>query len=266
VDVTVLLEQQIERAWQEVNADAQHRLRPVTRLGLYDLLIGDLETPLYELVRLGLTFPRRTAGLKRYFYLGMMTVERVFPIWEQSIDEYVDVIDGEADPEQTVRDFPYIIHHFTVERLKGRPADEIEFRGRDEWGDYFVAEWHYAIGNLTEALLYQHGMVIDAVYDLCCAVDFLGLPVTWPKRATTAWDALSDSELGIHCDDFAYHASEAYACNDPNSPGWVDWWEWEGLPIKRDNGKTLEFWHWWLFEAIPEAARVDLEQLNWASE
>jgi hypothetical protein len=145
-------------AWAEVKQDPRHRIRIQTRLRLYDELIGDMDTSISQLVKAGeFRFPRKTPGLKRLGYLGIITVEPLFLAWEQEMDRIVQM-----EPEMEDR-------------------------------------------------------------------------------------------------DFAYHALQATMCRDPNEPGWN---KPRDLPIERDKEKALAFWRQWLFERVPDAATVDLDQLD----
>ncbi len=55
--------------------------------------------------------------------------------------------------------------------------------------------------------------------------------------------------------DFVGEALKAYTATDENPPGAVDMEE-IIIPIEFDARKRLEFWEWWLTEAIPEAWKL----------
>ena len=247
------LRQAIEQAWKEVNQHPQHKLRVQQRLHLYDTLIGDLSLSIGCLVNKGKTsFPERTLGLKRYVYLGILTVKPLFAAWEGEINR---LIKAEEDMEP-VRLFPYDMLNATQQLLSGKTKVEINFKN-EYWVD--ISNWHYIVGNLSEDTLFQHGMFLRAVHRV-----YLGAEGWLPLRLknTKLTDQTYDEELDIfHSShgDFCYYALESNICEDPNEPGWD---KPRSLPIKRNWDKALKFWEWWLFEAIPQAATTDFDQLG----
>jgi hypothetical protein len=255
------LTQQIADAWREVESDPQHRLRPVTRLKIYDLLVSDLETPLSVLVKTEHRFPQKTAGLKRYYYLGLLTLEKVLPIWQNGVGLYIDELMGGAPDPQVWRDFPYLIQRCTLELLKGRSAEDFPAQVQEEWGSDPGPTWHINIGNCYDSMLWQHVSILETAYTLYHAVHLLLLPIRlW--NTVLVLDEIYDDELSPpECRDFAYYAAEAYASDDPNPPGWVRSYE---ERVTRDPTKLLAFWQWWLQEAVPQAASVDITRLDWA--
>lgn len=54
--------------------------------------------------------------------------------------------------------------------------------------------------------------------------------------------------------DFAAEAVKAYSAIDPNPPGKHSYPR--RLPIVFDKDKRLEFWEWWLTEAISQAWKL----------
>jgi hypothetical protein len=59
--------------------------------------------------------------------------------------------------------------------------------------------------------------------------------------------------INNYSDDFAFEAVTAYTIIDRNPPGAVFNKEENIIPIEFDFQKRLEFWQWWLTEAIPQA-------------
>ncbi len=106
-------------------------------------------------------------------------------------------------------------------------------------------------GNLSEEFRHPQYMAVCTAFDVfsaCCGMPTL---LVYHSPPTSPYD-INDEGLEVinNNNDFSYHASEAFISSDPNPPGWG---QSLGLPIERDSEKALDFWHWWLFQAIPQA-------------
>lgn len=248
------LNKAIEVAWVEVNQDSQHRLRIHTRLNLYDAFIADMGVSISHLIKAGNThFPHRTLGLKRFGYLGVITVEPLLPTWEQEMNRFERIYPGEVEP---VRLFPYDILSTVRQLLRGKGTSEIVFDNK-YWAD--MSDWHYVVGNLCDDVAYQPCMFLNAAYHVYTVTEgWLPFRLIHSELIESTYDEdLKTPEMENR--DFTYHAWQANISEDPNPPGLN---QQRNLPIKRDTRKALEFWRWWLFEAVPKAAMVDLSQLS----
>jgi hypothetical protein len=243
----------VELAWAEVKQDPRHRIRIQTRLRLYDELIGDMDTSISQLVKAGeFRFPRKTPGLKRLGYLGIITVEPLFPAWEQEMDRIVQM-EPEMEP---VRLFPYDMLSVARQLLKGKRKSEIVF-DNEYWTS--ISGWHYFVGNTYEDVSYQHYKFLKAVHRVYTVLEgWLPIQLVHSELTESTYDEDLKTPV-MENRDFAYHALQATICRDPNEPGWN---KPRDLPIKRDNEKALAFWRQWLFERVPDAATVDLDQLD----
>lgn len=243
------LNRAIQTAWAEVNQDPQHKLRIHTRLNLYDAFITDMGVSISYLIKEGnFHFPHITPGLKQLGYLGVLTVEPLFPAWEREMDRI-----AQGDPEmEPVRLFPYSMLSATRQLLSGKSASEITFDNK-YWME--VSNWHYIVGNLCDEMTYEQCMFLNAVYHVYTLTEgWLPFRFLHSKVAESTYDdELKTPEMENR--DFTYHALQAYICKDPNEPGWD---QPRILPIKRDSEKALAFWQWWLFELVPQAAVADL--------
>lgn len=94
-------------------------------------------------------------------------------------------------------------------------------------------------------------------YNVYCVYEaaFLALELIITQNALRLNNkiASTNDEVAWFNDDFVSASLKAYTTSDPNIPGdWTDGVD-SGLPIKFDPQKCLEFWEWWLTEAIPQA-------------
>ena len=70
------------------------------------------------------------------------------------------------------------------------------------------------------------------------------------KKITTS---ITDPTLSGGEADFALSAMQAYTIVDENKPGrWLHL-NHKALALQVDTQKRLEFWQWWLLEALPHA-------------
>jgi hypothetical protein len=90
---------------------------------------------------------------------------------------------------------------------------------------------------------YQVYSVYEAAY---YAFDFI---LTYDNSYWVKFDVINDNyDEAEYSKDFVMSSVKAYTAIDPNPPGEYKLW-----PLKFDLEKRLEFWVWWLNEAIPQA-------------
>jgi len=88
---------------------------------------------------------------------------------------------------------------------------------------------------------YEIGRTFDAAY---YALELI------IHGARNLGESYPDDDIEINTRDFASEAVKAYTTIDPNNPGE---WKFSYNTVKFDLQKRLEFWEWWLTEAIPQA-------------
>ncbi len=245
------LSRAIQTAWAEINQDPQHRLRIHTRLNMYDDFIADMGVSIYHLIKTGNThFPHKTPGLKRLGYLGVLTVEPLFPAWEREMDRI-----AHGDPEmEPARLFPYSMLSATRQLLSGKSTSEITF-DNEYWVD--TSNWHYIVGNLCDDVSYDQCMFLKAVHRVYTITEgWLPFRFIHSKVVEATYDdELKTPEMENR--DFTYHALQAYVSENPNESSWD---QPRSLPVKRDREKALAFWQWWLFELVTQAVTADLRE------
>jgi len=246
------LDSLIAQAWNEIQQDPQHRLRVATRFDLYDQLTGDMGVTMREVAktRTGI-FPQVTPGLKRFWYLGLHTVRPLLAIWDQAMAPWL-AANPDYDPDWS---FPEDILTVTDELLRGIPYVQVEaaFVDKSKYGGDINA-WHGMVGELDEIGLPETAMLcLEAIYAFHCSVCG-SVPIEQPITDDT-YDA-----------PYLYHHTfndwTAYACAAivSHTTAFSDQSEQRSA---HDARAALEFWRWWLFESLPEAASIDLDALGW---
>ncbi len=86
-------------------------------------------------------------------------------------------------------------------------------------------------------------------YDVHCSFEAAYLALELIIHGTGKRDAEPNDPFGVGNDYFIECAVKAYTSIDKNPIGtWYD-----GIPIEYNLQKRLEFWEWWLTQAIPQA-------------
>jgi hypothetical protein len=243
----------INRAWQEIENDPQHRLHVAMRLELYDLLIGDLGISMRQLTTSRMRFPKVTPGLKRYWYLGLQTVSPLLALWNYEVDCWLA---GQIDDYSPYRSFPAVMLEATTDLLRGIPYTEVDTQLTQKT-EYWLGMngWHYVVGNLSDDLPPIAGKCLWAIYAVYLAVR--GLP---PVRTEFPDDAYDDNINQYAQDDFtACAVATMRRLTDRPLPIA------ENLPYPLHGGpqQLRDFWRWWLFELLPQAAVIKPEALDW---
>lgn len=221
-----------------VQKEPKHNLDALARLKLYESFgpstiglalpssIGISREQYYEYLRnrlLNYTVADRALG-----WLGVLSAKKVLPVWERVWQQI------EVEPD-----------------LQTKPQDILE---------------------VAEKLLLNDLDLSNSVIELFCEFNIamsIHLCVTYDVANSfkTAYYVLEKIIWGLHTlnptlpennqecydrdNDFVLRALEAYSVIDPNLPG--EHYAPNALPIKFDLPKRLEFWEWWLSEAIPQA-------------
>ena len=169
-----------------------------------------------------------TMGDKILSWLAIVTAKKVFSIWDR--------IEGQIEADLNLILSPREIME-TAENclLTKENVDSVQ---------HLCSE--YSISGAIENLVTSDvANSFHTAYDAICLVIYGSGIVNPTFKATNGW------EYSIR-EDFVARAVNAYSAFDPNPPG-------SGLedvvlqPISLDLTKQIEFWEWWLTEAIPEA-------------
>lgn len=246
------LTQLIQEAWDSLQTHPNAQLRPYFRLRIYDRLVEQADGTFYKFCRTDRIplYIRSAPKFSRYYNLGFITVKSLFPTWKREFDLFLATT-GWPDDEGARR-FPETLLNTAKMALEGKSDAEIDAINAVE--NEFVGNadyWHYMLGNIREEFVHSHYMVLKAAYDVYTATWGL-VPLKLPRNVSN-FATIEDSDIDrLDKHDFAYHACEAVSTYDPNPPGYV-FENLKPLPIEYDIQKSLEFWQWWLFEAVPQA-------------
>lgn len=175
---------------------------------------------LYE--SFGPTFVDQVLG-----WLAVITVKKVLYVWER-VKEQVD-----ADPNLLTTPQEIIE---TCEKLLSNSINIDSVR--DNYSDY------------NTGLGIQHIVTFDVANSYKAAYGALEL-IMFGSRIVNPSFKSNNGEVYDSNADFAERAIAAYASIDPNPPG--DFWDAGISSLSFDLLRRLEFWQWWLTEAIPQA-------------
>jgi len=232
-----LLEQEISESLRELRLDPDHQLSASRRLSIYQALCPAF--PALDLTRnyynafVATSCPSISIEHRRYGYLGILTAQHVLPIWDRSVKP--------AD-----RWMPRKMLAFAEDVLKG-------IKKPSEVNGFYLEDFHHFLD-----------MQFEVKYDAWCALrasyDALGMCLGAPPF-TRCYD-LDKNKFVLSDNDAAQFAVVAYSIVDDSEPG-----DWRTHFRKTRNKewifdfeKRLEFWEWWLTEAVPAAWRMAEEQ------
>jgi hypothetical protein len=161
-------------------------------------------------------------------WLAILTVEHVLFIWEDW-DWKLYIFSNR--PKRNARK---IIN--TAKRVLNKT---IPFK---KAFDLFCEDFNLGL-NVDKGVPYHVYSVYEAAY---YAFDFI---VTYDNSYWVKFGVTNDNyDEAEYSQDFVMSSIKAYTSIDPNPPGEYKLW-----PLKFDLEKRLEFWVWWLNEAIPQA-------------
>jgi hypothetical protein len=204
----------IQQALAAVRADEQHHLGPSLRRRIYTVLEPIAETP-------SPVTPRRGR-------LGVLAARRALPVWE-----FITPLDDDLHWEHNIDRLPHKFLTLAENLLVGTgDIQAARTIAGDEW--YFTGNIR---GMLLEGRKYQTPHFHNASYALYAAL--LALNET---LGTDALRSLSD-EVDWHENDVDDYELDAAGAAMRAVSG-VD------MP---DPQKRLEYWEWWLTEAVPSA-------------
>ena len=153
---------------------------------------------------------------------------------------------------------PYIIHKVILDLLNGNTINEWII---EEGYPLDIPYWWDNLGNISEEVVYTQWQAVFAIYDLYHVISGC-TPYNFEYSQMTLNQNLTDYEIEDqhHNFDLTYHTYQAIAYEDPNSPGWGSV---PTKPLKFLPQKALQFWNWWLFEALPLADKFDGRKADW---
>lgn len=164
-------------------------------------------------------------------YLAIITVRKVIPIWKGRTDvwaiypfddSYIDILD------------------YALELAEDLLNGKISF---DEAGGIL----------LNELWFMSHNFV---TLDMACAYDsamFAREAILFGGYDLNYVSNDMDAQVLASSGDFAFQAARVYCVVDANEPGQHNYHPDVAYPIIFDEIKRLEFWEWWLNEAITQA-------------
>ncbi len=165
------------------------------------------------------------------YWLAVLSVEHVLSVYE-NFDTTLH-----EDNEKFDKKLPRKILELAIKAL----YQEISF---DEACQNLSNQFDNTYGYAASWLTYE----VYCVYEAACYVLNFILNHELTYQLVPEPDEIADSNF----QDFALSAMKAYSARDKNLSG-----EWNNaehkLPVEFDKQKRLEFWEWWLTEAIPQA-------------
>ncbi len=234
----------IALALSEIENDPERKLSPKNRLAIYDSL-GD-EINLTHLTQTGASkFESFTDGYKRYTYLNVLAVMRVLPIWDA---------DMPRSQQETPSNFAGIVQlpHYILQNaqatLQGNSSPAVLQKLEQELPMAIDALPMFFKYNVIEVAIAAYGFFLTANHHT---------PFNSKNnlRKTINLETVTDVDLynsGSNW-DVAWHASQAICAIDKDPIGAK-----ERNAIEYDTQKRLEFWQWWLQEAVPQACEIDI--------
>lgn len=232
----------IALALSDIENNPQRNLSPIHRLAIYDSF-GD-KINLTHLTQTGTSkFESFTDGYKRYAYLNLLTVMHVLPIWDADMPRFrAETPSNLAGIEQLPR---YILQNArAILQENSSPAMLQKLQ----------QEIYLAIDSLPIIFKYNVIEVAIAAYSFFLTVNHhTPFNLRDNPEADIALETATDVDLyhGNGNWDVAWHACQASCAIDRDPIGTQ-----ERNPLEYDLQKRLEFWQWWLKEAIPQACNV----------
>lgn len=219
----VTLQELINNLLAKVRKHPEHQLMPVERYKLYRMLESELQAYI----------PHPILGR-----LSIITAKFVLPIWQQAMPLHPNENPSE-DESASYDNLPEYLLELAEGLLTGRVDIETAVRAA---GDYW-----YVMGNIGEDELRPRGVAsaIKAYYAGEASLMALNETLSGSMFDTIrGWESYTDDTLG-YAHDSASAAVKAYSGTNP----------WTSVDFQ----KRLEFWEWWLTEALPiawEASRI----------
>ncbi len=236
----VKVQQLCNQYLEKMRQDKKHHLLPFDRFTIYqafgpsnhlaDPLEGSTGLTKKESKYNSINFSKADLA---FGWLAVITARKIMPIWlEAKIYERPDEEYYSCNPVEMLEEVEGV--------LLGKIPQEkaywdlcLRFYDGSSGLEYSVTEKAYA----------AHSAAFAALEVVLCGVEELYYHVS----------IKSDDHISYSLHDFATMAARAYAAIDENEPGaWVKV-RGEKHPLTIDLKKRLDFWEWWLLEAIPQA-------------
>ncbi len=235
----------IALALSEIENHPDGKLSPISRLAIYDSF-GD-RINLTHLTQTGTDqFELFTEGYKRYTYLNLLAVMHVLPIWDEDIPRFL-----RATPSNLsgIAQLPHYILQNSQAILQG----SISLSALQQ----LKPELSQAIESLPIFFKYNVMEVAIAAYSFFLTVN-RHTPFNLISYSATETNVATATDVSLYNNssnwDVAWHASQASCAIDLDPIGTQE----ERHPIEYDHQKRVEFWQWWLQEAIPQACQLEL--------
>lgn len=244
-EVPAKTKQLIEQSLKRIHLDSEHHLKAKDRFAIYKSFgLSRLLRPGYSKHGPSFNSQEYLEFLKNELkqlqvadyalgWLAILTARHVLPVWEQSWDSE-DSADGILAPEEILMVAERVLRNtYDIEEAYGKLCND--FNVPVELSTTFEGSCAYRAAFFAlEMILISDANYFPNIY----VADDMALDTT---------------------SDFALTAMQAYSSTDRNEPG-----EWSislepnssTLPIEFDKQKRLEFWEWWLTEAIPQAWEI----------
>jgi hypothetical protein len=230
----------IDQFLEAVRDDPQHHLKPLDRLSLYSSFGTSYREMNYSKLteQIGSGILSLSVADLALAHLAILSVQKVLPIWEK---EWVRIY--KEDPETT---------NITVILLETAKAVLARTMNPNE-AFILASNSHATVGSLEWDLSYN-AYCASASSEEALAMVLIGLWQINSQIQGKRFININDDETNTSF-DFAAWAAKAWSAIDENPPGgWAVLVGYKGLVnIKFDKQKRLEFWEWWLTEAIPQA-------------
>ena len=223
-----------------INLDTEHHIRPLERFKLYQSFGISYRGLDYKELSAAIEMDKLTLSVAdgTLIWLAILTVQKVLPIWEQG---WRKVADNDVEDNMVVA---------LLEAAKGVVARTTSLKNLD----LMLHGYHDFLGQLAAELDYNAFCA-----DRCCAkaVEIVVLGLSLINLNVSRKDFINEiDDEGVPSIDFAAWAAKAWSAVDENYPpgNWSLLRKPESLiNIKFDAQRRLEFWNWWLTEAIPQA-------------
>ena len=220
------IQELVNTALAEVNADPQHRLTPQHRREIYDAFRASADL----------------VGQRACAWLAIFAAQRVLPIFQQEF------------PEDTL---PQDLLDAAIGVLQGRVDDAVANDLQDHGYHASGNAWGYDEGEITWNTELSGGAAYKALVEACGHQPLTDLnkffkfgSVSWPSGKP-----LNDLPQSIRGDQFTDEDLCQISDGDAASAAAVAF---AGAPDRPlcDSSKLLEFWTWWLTAVISEAWRT----------
>ncbi|OJV96322.1 MAG: hypothetical protein BGO39_01000 [Chloroflexi bacterium 54-19] len=171
-------------------------------------------------------------------HLAIVSVQKVLPLWEK---EWVRI--HKEDPETT---------NVTIILLEATKALLTRTMNPKE-ASILLSNSHATVGSLEWDFSYN-AYCVSVSSEETLAMALIGLWRINSQIQSKKFININDDETNTSF-DFAAWSAKAWSAIDENAPGgWAVLVGYKGLVnVRFDAQKRLEFWEWWLTEAIPQA-------------